>query len=292
MSLQKYKKIENKRGYFIDDVDSKVYEKGVQPSLYGSGTSDVLRFSLYDVNDNILPQTKYGNVRFITSNQLSTYFKKVRDTDRGSNQTIKYELDVDALIEEAGYNTGIFKVEVLLVNDRVGIDKQPMRVWIHEVSPSRTEIRVLPIKVNNTEGEAELKERYETFLKNGMFFDDIKEMMPIYLDKININDIEKVILDDYGNSFLNELKKQYFTSQQLSKTFIDILDTYREVMNYIIEHRDARIGSSTYGNRLTTKEPISLNVHNVALQKMRECIDYHLPKFSIREKAEITFTEI
>lgn len=292
MSLQKYKKIEDKRGYFIDDIDSKVYETGVQPSLYGSGTSDVLRFSLYDVNDNLLPQKKYGNVRFITSNQLSDYFTKTRDEERGSNQSIKYELNVDKLIEEAGYNTGIFKIEVLLVNDRVGIDKQPMRVWIHEISPSRTELRVLPIKVNNKEGEAELTERYNTLLRNGMFFDDVKEMMPIYLDKIDERDIESILLSQIDNGTLNQIKQHYAASQELSNLFINILDTYKKTMMYIVEHRDSNIDNSTYGKRLSTKEPISLDIHNIALQKLVESINHHLPKISVRETEEIKYIEI
>ena len=58
----------------------------------------------------------------------------------------EYFIDAERLIREAGYNNGIFKTEITLLNKRVGYDNPNEKLWIQEISPSRTEVRLLPIK--------------------------------------------------------------------------------------------------------------------------------------------------
>lgn len=289
MSLDRYKKIENKRGYFIDDVDSEIFERGLRNSLYGSGENDVIRFTLYDVNENLLSQHGYGNIRYITSKDFEKYFRKIKDTDRGSNEPFKYELNVDKLIKEAGYNTGIFKVEVLLVNDRVGTNNKPVRLWIHEISPSRTEIRVLPLKVKNSNLQNRLDERYEAFLQNKMFLDDIIEILPTYLDSIGADAIEQILLTDYSNEFLKQLKEQYFKNTSIDTMYKNILEDYSKVMNNVVKNKNSNLGTSSFGTPLNIKLPITLNIKQIAIQKLKDVINHHLPNMPTRTSDEIKY---
>ena len=52
-----------------------------------------------------------------------------------------FEIDVEKLVREAGYGNGEFRVSFSFVKNYVGNENPKKRVWIHEVSPSRTEGR-------------------------------------------------------------------------------------------------------------------------------------------------------
>ena len=46
------------------------------------------------------------------------------------------------------------------------------RLWIHEISPSRTEIRVLPVNRDKGGVWPDLQERYDVYINDGDFRDD------------------------------------------------------------------------------------------------------------------------
>ena len=60
----------------------------------------------------------------------------------------EYFIDAERLLKEAGYTNGIFKTQITLINKRAGSEKTLDKLWISEISPSRTEIRLFP----NTKG--------------------------------------------------------------------------------------------------------------------------------------------
>ena len=67
------------------------------------------------------------------------------------NGAEEFFVDIEKLIKEAGYSQGIFKTSVSLLNRRLGSEERKFdKVWIHEISPSRTEIRILPLKTKKT----------------------------------------------------------------------------------------------------------------------------------------------
>jgi hypothetical protein len=290
MSLKKYKKIENKRGFFIDDVDSEVFEIDLKTSLYGNGLNDVIQFTLYDVNENLLPQQGFGNTRYIKSSEFEKYFKKEKSETGLDNQPRNYELFVDKIIEDAGYNNGLFKIEVLLVNDRVGGDGKPNRVWIHEISPSRTEIRVLPINIKNKpEQQIELNKRYNAFMKNELFLDDVREVLPLFLESIGINDIETLLIEDYGVSFTGEMASQYFSNTPKTVLFENILNDFRHSLTYLVNNRNFDVESDNFGNPLASPPPITLNIKPIALQILRNCIEKYIPSITKRKDIEKTY---
>jgi len=151
MAIEGFKDIINDNGYKVDEKDRVVFEEGLQKSYFGQGIADVIEFVLYDSNDNKLPQGDSGDfVRYIylDSSNITDYFI-LTDANAGDKQSraSEYIVDVEKLIRDAGYSNGVFKTQVTLLNRRAGSNaKEGDKLWIHEISPSRTEIRVLPLK--------------------------------------------------------------------------------------------------------------------------------------------------
>lgn len=280
MSLQKYKKIEDNRGFFIEDRDSSIFETTNSRSLYGSGENDVIKFALYDANENILPQEGYGNERFIHSKDFQKYFRITNN--EGSNQPEQYEIDVDTLIEEAGYNTGIFNVEILLVNDRVGSNYETDRLWIHEISPSRTEIRVVPLQNRNEDLQSRLEERYQAFIENEIFLDDVREVLDELIGLIDVTNIEEKLLQLFGTKFVRQLKLQFFPEGGFNITMIRIAEDFKDAVRYVVENKNSSIGDPQFGTDLQTDPPVSIDINRVVSLKLRESISFHLPMLADR----------
>lgn len=290
MSLKKYKKIENNRGYFIDDRDSQIFEREFQKSLYGEGENDVISFTLYDVNENMLPQDNYGNTRFIHSSDFGDYFRKIKGTEnQTNNQPYEYEVNVDKLIKEAGYNSGIFNVEILLINDRVGSNHDRDKLWIHEISPSRTEIRVLPLKVQNENLQERIDSRYSALINNEIFIDDITEVLDLFLDSINITNFEELIIERYGEKFLEQMGTQYFQNGGFNTTMIRIIEDFKNAVRHVVHNKHSDIGSSDFGKPLDSRPPVSLDIKGVVRNKLRESITYHIPLVSERDDVNLDY---
>ena len=149
MAIKGFKDIIDRKGYKVDSDDRKVFEKEISKSNFGLGCSDMIEFILYDSSENQLPQGEDEKlVRYIHINDanIENYFI-ISDNQftKKKDGTPEFIVDLEKLIREAGYSNGIFKTQVTLLNRRVGSDaKEGDDMWIHEISPSRTEIRILP----------------------------------------------------------------------------------------------------------------------------------------------------
>ena len=75
-----------------------------------------------------------------------------------------FEIDVEKLVKEAGYGNGEFKVVFNFLKNYVGNENQKQKVWIHEVSPSRTEIRIQPLITNDEAQNRQINRRYTSFM--------------------------------------------------------------------------------------------------------------------------------
>ena len=66
MAIKDFKKIEDRKGYLVDDDDRQIFEKEIGKAPFGLGLSDMIEFILYDASDNQLPQGERGElVRYI-----------------------------------------------------------------------------------------------------------------------------------------------------------------------------------------------------------------------------------
>ena len=197
MAIEGFKEIIDRKGYKVNSEDRKVFEKEISKSNFGLGCSDMIEFILFDSSENKLPQGDDGKlVRYINLNDsnIKDYFI-ISDNQftKKKDGTTEFIVDLEKLINEAGYSNGIFKTQVTLLNRRVGSDAlEGDDLWIHEISPSRTEIRILP---NRAKGDNnDLEKRLSVFLDNGTFRDDVIYYINVFIDKLNLEHILKTFL--------------------------------------------------------------------------------------------------
>ena len=149
MAIKTFKEIIDNKGYRIEAKDREIFEQGNLQSFFGLGDQDAIEFIMYDINDNQLPQKGGDLVNYVTlsTQNIKDYILLPEGTIFQRYQFPKeYFVDVERLIKEAGYDSGIFKTQITLINKRVGSEQKYNKLWINEISPSRTEIRLLPLK--------------------------------------------------------------------------------------------------------------------------------------------------
>lgn len=179
--MKDFKNIEEKRGYRVEKKDREIFEREVRRGIFGIDVGDIIEFILYDANDNALPQEASNGklVRYVsyTDENIQKYFSKVNKTKYNvkRNGADEFFIDLEKLIKEAGYSQGVFKTSVALLNRRLGSEERKFdKAWIHEISPSRTEVRVLPV-IDESTGKAneDLDTRYNTFTSGEDFAADV-----------------------------------------------------------------------------------------------------------------------
>jgi hypothetical protein len=153
MSITKYsnfedinKNIENE-GKFLQYDDLFIVTKGeIEDTDFGECKYDVMEVSVYDINNNLLPQKSGNNVAYIKTGDIKNYMYNVTNTV-GKKE---FAIDIETLLNKLGFTNGILKVNINFVRNRVGSENELTRVWIQEISPSREEIRILPLKVSDS----------------------------------------------------------------------------------------------------------------------------------------------
>ena len=137
MAINEFKEIVDRRGYLVEPEDRKIFEKEIRKANFGMGYSDMIEFVLYDSNDNQLPQGENGEmVRYISIDDanFNDYFLiSDNQNTKKKNDIPEFLVDLQRLIREAGYSSGVFKTQVTLLNRRVGSEKPSNdKLWIHD----------------------------------------------------------------------------------------------------------------------------------------------------------------
>jgi hypothetical protein len=210
MAIQNFKNILNNKAYFIKDEDRKIFEKGELSSFFGFSDADVIEFIVYDINNNQLPQADYGVVRYIpmTTENILEYILINEGTTLVQSQTPEYFVDVERLLNEAGYLNGIFKTQITLINRRVGSNGVDDKLWIKEISPSRREVRLLPLKTELS-SIYDLDERFSVMISDGTFKGDIMLSLKSFIDNIHPTKISSWLISEYTSAFVDRLKSEY-----------------------------------------------------------------------------------
>ena len=300
MAIENFKNIEDRKGYLVEQDDRKIFEKEIGKSYFGLGFEDTIEFILYDSNDNQLPQGEDGKlVRYINinDNDAKKYFiTSQNNLTKKVNDASEAIFDLEQLIKDAGYNTGIFKTQITLLNRRAGSEnRDDDKLWIHEISPSRTEIRILPIKNTDTPNEDLLK-RYELFTnENSQFRDDTIYFAKQYVENINVSRIFENFLRTKGKYASGEkystLIKKEFKINSLEELFTKIKDKLIQSVNYFVDGRVYSITDINYGKPRPSVELVELSIDqikNAISNSLFEIIDFYLPKRNVQEKNLLT----
>lgn len=300
MAIKEFKDIVDRKGYLVDSEDRKIFEKEISKSNFGQGFSDVIEFVLYDSNDNQLPQGEDGKlVRYIHINDSnwSNYFYLPRSSNFNKNlkDSPEFFIDLERLVKEAGYSNGIFKTQVTLLNRRIGSEEVDTdKLWIHEISPSRTEVRLLPLK-NNT--NQDLIKRYGLFTNRGNFRDDTIYYSTKFIEGIDADIAYERFLQLKGKtsdgvSYKNLIEKEF--KVDFEKLLQKVKEKYIKSMKYFIDGRVWNSKETTYGQQLNGQDKVELSVStilNISNMCFLNSIEEFLPKRNIQEQNELSDDE-
>ena len=295
MAITQFKEVVDKKGYKVDSKDRAIFEQEVAKSYFGLGTADTIEFVLYDASDNILPQGESGDkVRYIFLDDVNIrkyFIFSENKSNKKTNGAKEYIIDTEKLVRDAGYSNGIFKTQTTLLNRRAGsasVDKD--KLWIHEISPSRTEIRVLPLKDKDGKVIDDLDTRVNIFLKEGEFRDDTIYFIEPFIESLKVENILQKFVSQkgaiqQGETYVKLIQKEFKILNW--EEFINTIKTKLvESTKYYIQNRDWSIKSVTYSKPLPTPIPVELSVDRIKqtiLQSLVEIIEYYLPKRNIQE---------
>lgn len=299
MAIKDFKNIIDRKGYLVETEDRKIFEKEISKSNFGLGCSDMIEFILYDSNDNQLPQGDSGKLaRYINIDDanIKDYFILTESLETTKkNGTSEFIVDIEKLVREAGYSNGIFKTQVTLLNRRAGVDSlDGNNLWIHEISPSRTEIRVLPNR--STKLNTDLEKRYLNFVDGQTFRDDVIYYITDYVNNLdfekifsNFKSIKGKITD--GENYIKLIQKE-FKIENFEILINRVRSKVIESMTYYSQNRNWKISDINYGKPIKDKSScITLSISELQRdieQSIISCIDFYLPKRDIQENNILT----
>jgi hypothetical protein len=292
MSLDRFKNIDeviNKGTSLteeISDIDLKLIDKGFIPTPFDIGNNDVLEFVLYDSANNALEQLNYGNIRYIDAIQMNDYLIKsenILDKEQGGG----YLIDVKKLIKDAGYNVGIFRVQFNFVNNRIGSNIDRDRMWIHEISPSRTELRLMPFNNFNESNPLELdikrdlNQSYDSFVVGKFSGDEVYYEIDEIINRLTVPDLINTFKTIKSKSYIDALQTE-FGIVNYDLFFANVLESMKQSVRHALLHKNSTIGSEAFGRLLGDEIDYTYytknDIVNLLNNKFTEAIDFHLPK--------------
>lgn len=307
MAIKTFKDIVGNQGYRVDKKDREIFEREVRRGLFGIDQSDIIEFVLYDSSDNALPQEASNGkkVRYIsiTDNNIKKYFSKTDKTKYNlkANKADEFYVNVELLIREAGYSNGIFKSSVSLLNRRLGSeDRLYDRAWIHEISPSRTEVRVLQVIDESTgQPNTDLAERYKVFVECEDFAADVITFLDDFSAQFDIRKVIQEMLTIRGNvvqgeGYIKLIEKEFKIGNfenwlsLVKVTFDKALDNFRT------NRYDNPLERDKFGQPTGESFGIGFGSSGI-IQKLvsiaENCVEYHLPNQSIRTETKKTIEQ-
>jgi hypothetical protein len=269
MAIQSIKEIINNKGYLIGSSDRKIFETGDLRSFFGFSSNDAIEFIVYDANDNQLPQLDGKLVRYIplSTENISDYILIPDGTLFQKYQLPKeYFIDVERLLREAGYDNGIFKTQITLINKRVGSEYPNDKLWISEISPSRTEVRIFTLnKSEKVKLTQNLKERFDLFKRDGNFREDVINDAITYIEKINPSLVTNYIKENYGDAWFSSLVNSY-KIQDFDKFITNVHSKFLEGCIFEFTNRISDITNINYGTPTGITPNIALDISEIKVK--------------------------
>ena len=233
MNIKNFKNIdeliatkEANMGQLIDQKTLDLISKGLVPITLPGGTvlastscapDAVMEFVLYDSANNVIEQNGYGIARYIQYSEFSKYLIPSTNQIDTTTQGGGYVVDVKTLINEAGFTTGYFRIQVTFLRNRVGSHIEYDKVFVQEISPSREEIRLLPYPNKSVSADpaivAKLTEEYDTFVDGKFPIDETGTQQNTLLSDIKMANGLSIIAPPDSTTpegqFLTELQKEF-----------------------------------------------------------------------------------
>lgn len=299
MSITKYTNIDDinnkssNEGKFIEANDLFIVSKNeIEKTDFGVGKYDVMEVSVYDINNNLLPNISGNNVAYIKKGDIQNYLYNI------TNKVGQKELaiNIEKLLNELGFTNGILKVNINFVRNKVGSDNGLTRVWIQEVSPSREEIRIIPLKtsdvaINNLTNRQfkNLKNLSKEFIS---YKDNILGVLNSF-DNTFLTKIDSYLETKYGKDYFTTLKKD-FALNNFADFRKKIFEDFKTSVSYYLNNKHYIISESNFGKpselRFEDFEMYDYNVILTEIQKILNiCIDVNS---KLLKRRNITTTQL
>jgi hypothetical protein len=289
--LKNFKEVIQNKAYRINPNDRKIFEEGDLQTFFGLSEDDIIEFIMYDISENQLPQKGHGLVRYISLNNqnIRDYFLIAEGTVMTKNNLpAEYFIDVERLINEAGYANGLFKTQVSLLNKRVGSFQPNDKLWIGEISPSRTEVRLFPLEKSNN--AADIKERFGILYNNGDFRSDIIYNALKLVESINPSVIDDFVKNIYGQGWYEKLKTEYKISN-FDSFSVFVHKKFVESAYYEFTNRISDIKDLNYGKPRTTKPRLQLS-ENTIIRRLSELIVNSINFYLMQKDEQLNSTSV
>ncbi len=289
MAINDFKNIENinlnldSTAQLVDSKDLAIFKTAAKNNTdFGMSNNDVIEFRIYDISNNLLEQTGGKSVRYIHKNDMSKYLKSEIDS---KTQEKIYDIDVEKLVRESGHENGEYKVAFNFLKNHLGTENSKQRVWIHEVSPSRTEIRVMPLLTNDTKQNNTITYRYNTFLNKGKELKNILGLIKDRIDSLELSistTIDNYFVSKHGQIWLDVVKRdfQFGNDNKYTNFKQKIFKDFKNSVNYQLEGKDFDITSPTYGKtpiqKLNVDEYFTKQqIDTILLNRLSESIEFN-----------------
>jgi len=293
MAIRTFKEIIDNKAYRIISKDRAIFEQGTLQSFFGFSDSDMIEFIIYDVNDNQLPQGEFGElVRYIplSSENIKDYFLISDGTLLQSfSFPSEYFIDVERLCNEAGYANGIFKTQITLLNKRVGYESLNEKLWVQEISPSRTEVKLLPIR-NEISNKTDLLQRFRIMVDGKDFRDDVVPYVARFIETINPSEVDSFVKKIYGDKWYNTLVSE-FGIRGFDVLTTTIYNKFVEAMLYEFSNRVSYINDVNYGKKKSISSSLQLDkedVFKISQRILVECVQKYLPQRTYQTSTEFS----
>jgi len=252
MSIQKYTNFENinnktdNTGQFLESKDLFIVSKNeIQISEFGNTPYDVMEVSVYDINNNLLPQKSGNNIAYIKAKDIKNYMYNITN-NLGKKEVA---INVEKLLSDLGFTNGILKINLNFVRNRVGSENELQRVWIQEISPSREEIRIIPLKTKDENINNINKNQFKnlkSLTKDFLFYK--KSILDVVdsFDNSFLSKVDDYLISQYGKDYINVLKKDFGVSDFEGYKKI-IMQNFKESVRYFLTNKEYKLGSSNFG---------------------------------------------
>ena len=277
------------RGSFLEteDFDKLLETRSVGNSRFGKNSKDVVEFSVYSPQNELFGWTLVDQ----TPNYITKQFSYKTPNGELINKTISY---LDSLypttadggvlvspkyeLEKLGITQGEFKVKISYRNDIVGSFENPYKFIIDEISPSRTELRVLTQSLKNSQNPdaVAFNFEYENFTKKqvvvGQLIDRLSNLLK---EELFVSELETKKFSSSASDYASYVKK---VESAYSMTEYQMLNEIDQIyLSLVSFYKNFLLGSLT---DVFDKDRFYSEYIN--------CIDYTLNNFSrfIQEKNE------
>ena len=297
MALNDFKNIENinlnldTTAQLLNSKDLNIFKTSISNVTdFGMSKNDVIEFRVYDIGNNLLEQTGGKTINYIHKDNLPKYLKSSIDS---KTQEKIFEIDVEKLVKEAGYGNGEFKVVFNFLKNYVGNENQKQKVWIHEVSPSRTEIRIQPLITNDENQNRQIQRRYTSFMDGAAELRENVINIKNQIDKVELQIselIDKYFIEKHGQKWLDVVKAdfKFLTDSQYKLFKQKIFADFKTSVFAQLDGKEFKLGNPNFNKQVTTPldldeylTPIEINA--LVNSRLIEAIDYNMSNVTYKD---------